>query len=106
MIAHNVYFKLHDRRPATVQSMVDDCHAYLAHLPGIVFYAAGTYCEAEPSSGDPQYDVALHVVFSDQAAFDAYMVAPKHVELMTKHGENWKEVRAFDSHVSPGPAAG
>jgi hypothetical protein len=100
MIAHNVFFTLHDNRPATIQAMVDDCHAYLAHLPGIVFYAAGTRSES-----DDDYDVALHVVFPDRAALDTYMTAPRHVEFMDKHGGNWKEVRVFDSCVSAGPAA-
>jgi len=29
--------------------------------------------------------VALHVVFQDRAALDAYMTAPKHIELIEKH---------------------
>ena len=49
MIAHNVYFTLHDNSPAAVQAMIDDCHRYLAHLPGIVFYAAGTPLDADRS---------------------------------------------------------
>jgi hypothetical protein len=100
MIAHNVYFTLHDNRPAAVQAMVDDCHAYLAHLPGIVFYAAGTPADVERSSSGDAYDVALHVVFPDRAALDAYMTAPRHVAFMDKHGDNWKDVRVFDSCVS------
>jgi hypothetical protein len=82
--------------------MVDDCHAYLADLPGIVFYAAGTCSDVERSSSDPDYDVALHVVFRDRAALDAYMTAPKHVAFMNKHGDNWKDIHAFDSCVSAG----
>ena len=30
MIAHNVYFTLHDNSPAAVQAMIEDCHRYLA----------------------------------------------------------------------------
>jgi hypothetical protein len=105
MIAHNVYFTLHDNRPAAVKTMVEDCHAYLAHLPGIIFYAAGTCSDVERSSSDSDYDVALHVVFPDRAALDAYMTAPKHVEFMDKHGDNWKEVRVFDSCVNAGAEA-
>ena len=100
MIAHNVYFTLHDNSAAAVQAMVDDCHAYLAHLPGIVFYAAGTCSDVDRSASDRAYDVALHVVFQDRASLDAYMEAPKHVAFMDKHGDNWKDVRVFDSCVS------
>ena len=100
MIAHNVYFTLHDNSPAAVRAMIDDCHRYLADLPGIVFYAAGTPLDADPSSSDRGYDVALHVVFQDRAAMDAYMTAPQHVELIEKHESNWKDVQALDSRVS------
>jgi quinol monooxygenase YgiN len=100
MIAHNVYFTLHDRRPAAVQAMIEDCHRDLARLPGIVFYAAGTCADADRSSSEADFDVALHVVFQDRAALDAYMIAPKHVAFMEKYEANWKDVCAFDSCVS------
>jgi hypothetical protein len=102
MIAHCVYFTLHDHSDTAIQGMVNDCHSYLAHLPGTIFYAAGTCSDVARSSNDRDYDVALHVVFSDRDAFDAYRIAPKHVEFMNKHGDNWKDVRVFDSCVSSG----
>jgi hypothetical protein len=94
MIAHNVYFNLKDNSAAAVKAMVEDCHRCLASLPGIVFYAAGT-----PTDKEDEFDVALHVVFKDRAALEAYMDAPRHVELIGKHHSNWKNVRAFDSCV-------
>jgi hypothetical protein len=100
MIAHSVYFTLNDSRPAAVKAMIEDCHRYLAKLPGIVFYAAGTASTVDRSVSDGDYDVALYVVFTDQAALDAYMNAPKHIEFMEKHEGNWKDVRVFDSCVS------
>ena len=100
MIAHNVYFTLHENSPAAVRAMIEDCHRHLAPLPGIVFYAAGTPLDADPSSSDGGYDVALNVVFQDRAALDAYMTAPEHVELIERHQSNWKDVQAFDSCVS------
>jgi len=99
MIAHNVYFTLNDSGPAAVQGMIEDCHRYLARLPGIVFYAAGTCSDVARSSSVRDYDVALHVIFQDRAALDAYAIAPKHVAFMDKHGANWKDVRVFDSCV-------
>lgn len=99
MIAHNVYFTLHDNSPVAVKAMIEDCHRYLADLPGIIFYAAGTPLE-DDDSPDRGYDVALHVVFTDRAALDAYMTAPRHVELIEKYESNWKDIQAFDSCVS------
>ena len=100
MIAHNVFFTLVDNSPAAIQAMIEDCHRYLAGLPGIVFYASGTCSDVDRSSSDRDYDVALHVIFQDRATLDAYMTAPKHVAFMEKHEANWKDVRVFDSCVS------
>ncbi len=103
MIAHNVFFTLHDNSPAAVEAMIADCHRDLAPLPGIVFCAAGTCSDVDRAVSDREYDVALHVVFKDRAALDAYMSDPKHVAFMDKHGGNWKEVRVFDSCVTSAP---
>jgi hypothetical protein len=100
MIAHNVYFTLVDKRPETVKAMVDDCHEYLADLPGIVFYAAGTPVQDDSAGNDGEYDVALHIVLTDLAALQAYMKHPRHRELIAKHRSNWKDVVGFDSEVS------
>ena len=102
MIAHNVYFTLDDNSPAAVKAMIEDCHRCLAHLPGIVFYAAGTCSDVDRPVSDRDYDVALQVVFQDRAALDAYSTNPTHVAFMDKHGANWKGVRVFDSCVSSG----
>ena len=100
MIAHNVFFKLNDNSPALVQAMIEDCHRDLAPMPGIIFYAAGTCSDMDRSINDRDYDVALHVVFQDRAALDAYIIAPKHREFIKKFQSNWKDIRAFDSCVS------
>ena len=100
MIAHSVYFTLNDSSPAAVRAMVEDSHHCLSPLPGIVFYAAGTCSDVDRSASDTDYDVALHVVFEDRAALDAYMTAPKHIEFIEKHQSNWKNLRVFDSCVS------
>ena len=103
MLAHNVYFSLKDSGPAATKQIVDDCHKYLAPQPGIVFYAAGTLSALDRPVNDRDYDVALHVVFKDRAALDAYLVAPKHLEFVAKHKANWEKVRVFDSDVTGAP---
>ena len=100
MVAHNVYFSLADSGPAAVQAMVDDCRVYLAGLPGIVFFAAGTCSDVDRSASDRDYDVALHVIFQDRAALDAYSTAPKHLAFIEKHQSNWETLRVFDSDVT------
>ena len=99
MLAHNVFFTLDDNSPVAVQAMIDDCHVYLARLPGILFYAAGTCSDVDRSVSDRNYDVALHVIFQDRAALDAYSTAPEHIEFIKKRQSNWKNIRIFDSDV-------
>ena len=101
MLGHCVYFTLKDRSEAAISTLVDDCHKYLATIPGIVFYAAGTLAaEMQRPVNDRQFDVALHVVFTDKAAADAYQVHENHTAFVQKHSGNWEKVRVFDAHVA------
>lgn len=99
MFAHNVFFSLNDGGPSAIQALVSDCHKYLSDHPGVVFYAAGTVSDIDRPVSDRDYDVALHVVFTDRAAHDAYQAAPAHQEFIARNKENWKKVRVFDSDV-------
>ena len=100
MFGHCVYFTLKDNSESAVKSLVEDCHKYLAALPGIVFYAAGTMAEEmQRPVNDRDFDVALHVVFTDKAAADAYQVHDDHAAFLQKHSGNWEKVRVFDAHV-------
>jgi len=100
MHAHNVFFSLIDASRPAVTALVHDCHKYLADHPGVVFYAAGTLSDVDRPVSDRDYDVALHVVFTDRAAHDAYQSAPAHLEFIARNKANWKKVRVFDSDVS------
>jgi len=100
MLAHNVYFSLNDSSPAAIDKMVAACHKYLKDHPGVVFYAAGTLCkDLTRPVNDLNFDVALHVVFTDRAAHDAYQTAPLHLKFIEENKPSWKQVRVFDSHV-------
>lgn len=101
MLAHNVFFSLNDNSPADKQELIDDCHKLLAPIPGILFYAAGRLADdLDRDVNDREFDVALHVVFQDRAAHDAYSVHDSHQEFVQKHIANWKNVRVFDSYIS------
>ncbi len=100
MLAHNVYFSLEDNGRAARQRLVEASHEYLSPIPGIEFYAAGTLADADRDVNDRDFDVALHVVFKDQAAMADYLEHPQHVKFVEKNKANWKKVRVFDSEVS------
>ena len=76
------------------------CHQYLNVQPGIAFFAAGTLCEdlARPVN-DRDWHVALHLVFTDKAAHDAYQDDPTHLRFIAEQKAHWAQVRVFDSYV-------
>lgn len=101
MLSHDVYFTLLDPSEASIQLLVDACHRYLKEHPGVVFFAAGGLVEelARPVN-DRDFHVALHVVFEDKAAHDAYQTAAAHVQFIEENKPTWKQVRVFDSYVT------
>ncbi|MCA9081313.1 MAG: Dabb family protein [Planctomycetaceae bacterium] len=99
MLSHDVYFTLHDASDAAVDALVAACHKYLKEHPGVVFFAAGKLAaELNRPVNDQAFQVALHVVFEDKAAHDAYQVVPEHLTFIAENKENWKQVRVFDSY--------
>lgn len=100
MLAHNVFFSLNDSSPAAADALVAACHKYLKDHPGVEFYAAGKLApEFARPVNDHDFDVALHVVFTDKAAHDVYQTAPAHVQFIEENKASWKQVRVFDSYV-------
>src|SRR5689334_18100601 len=100
MLAHNVYFSLKDKSPAARQKLVAACKKHLTGHPGTLFFAAGVLAdELNREVNVRDFDVALHIVFTDQAAHDAYQDAPRHHQYVNENKESWSKVRVFDSVV-------
>jgi hypothetical protein len=100
MLAHNVFFTLHDASESAQSRLVQACRKYLANHPGTVFFGCGGLAqELRREVNDLDFDVALHLVFESQAAHDAYQVAPLHEQFIEENRANWKKVRVFDSLV-------
>jgi hypothetical protein len=101
MLAHNVYFTLKDRSAAARDKLLAACRTYLTNHPGTVFFACGTLAEElNRPVNDRDFDVALHIVFVDQAAHDRYQDAPRHHQFIEENKANWQKVRVFDSIVA------
>lgn len=101
LLAHNVFFTLNDDSPQAQEQLVAACHQYLKDHPGVVFFAAGLLNpELSREVNDRGFQVALHVVFQDRAAHDAYQVAEDHERFIAENRHNWKQVRVFDSDVT------
>jgi hypothetical protein len=100
MLAHIVYFTLHDHSPTAIEAMVDACRKYLSNHPGTVHFSAGTRAaEYQRPVNDLDFHVALHVIFESRAAHDAYQVAPRHQQFIQENKANWARVRVFDADV-------
>lgn len=100
-LMHNVFFKLADNSPEAVQQLVDACHKYLTVQPGIVSFAAGKRDrDLNRQVNDQDWDVGLHVLFTDRAAHDAYQDDATHDQFIAEMKGNWSRVRVFDSLVS------
>jgi hypothetical protein len=100
LLAHDVYFTLHDNSAAARAKLVAACKRYLSGHEGTVYFSAGTLApELARSVNDRDFDVALHVHFKDRAAHDKYQEHPRHKQFIEEEQGNWKKVRVFDSLV-------
>jgi hypothetical protein len=100
MLAHHVYFTLHDHSPAARQKLVDACRNHLSGHPGQVWFSVGTLAEElKREVNDRDFDVALAVVFRSQADHDRYQQAERHLRFIAENKANWKRVRVFDSRL-------
>ena len=100
LLCHDVYFTLKDRSAAAADALVAACKMYLTVQPGIVFFCCGKLeSDLAREVNDRDFDVALHVVFTDRAAHDAYQNDATHDKFIAEMKHNWARVRVFDSLV-------
>jgi hypothetical protein len=105
MLAHNVYFSLHDHSEASRARLIQACRRHLTNHPGIFFFACGVLADdLRREVNDLGFDVGLHIVFTDKRAHDAYQEAPAHLRFISENKDGWKQVRVFDSVVEQCPA--
>jgi|SRR5262249_7768619 len=100
MLAHNVYFLLKDNSKPAQEKLLAACKKYLTGHPGTVFFACGMLAqELRREVNDRDFDLALHIVFENQATHDQYQEAAQHQKFIAENKANWKKVRVFDSIV-------
>ncbi len=102
MIAHNVFFTLHDKSEAARTHLIKACRLYLTGHPGLVFFACGSIePDLDRPVNDREFDVSLHMVFAGREEHDLYQVAPRHNQFIEENKAGWAKVRVFDSTVEP-----
>jgi quinol monooxygenase YgiN len=100
VLCHNVYFQLKDPSPQSIERLIEACRKHLTGHPGTVSFACGTLAEplARPVNVR-DWHVALHILFTDQAAHDTYQAHPRHEQFVTEQKPGWASARVFDSVV-------
>jgi len=99
-VAHMVFFKLKDSTPEGRAKLVAACKKYLSKHEGTVYFSAGVIAEDfQREVNDRDFDVALHVVFKNKDAHDAYQTHERHLKFIEENKDTWAKVRVFDSYV-------
>jgi hypothetical protein len=99
-LMHNVFFTLKDKSPEAIKKLLDACKKYLTIQKGIVSFGAGGRDPGLTRDvNDQDWDVGLHVLFTDRAAHDAYQDDATHNKFIAEMKGNWAKVRVFDSLV-------
>ena len=100
MLAHNVYFSLKDNSKPAREKLLAACRKLLTGHPGAFFFACGTLAqELRREVNDRDFEVALHIIFTDQAMHDQYQESARHRQFIAENKDNWNKVRVFDSIV-------
>jgi hypothetical protein len=100
MIAHNVFFSLHDKSAESRAKLINSAKTHLTGHPGVMYFAVGELAtELNRSVNDLDFEVSLHIVFANRADHDMYQEAPRHHQFIEECKEGWAKVRVFDSIV-------
>jgi quinol monooxygenase YgiN len=101
MLAHNVYFSLTDNSAEAQEALIAACQRYLVDHPGIIRFACGRRGQAFARPvNDREWDVGLHIVFTDKAAHDSYQDSPEHHQFVAEMKPNWARARVFDTELA------
>jgi hypothetical protein len=93
MLAHNVFFSLHDKSDASKTKLITSAKTHLTGHAGVMFFAVGELADGlNRPVNDQDFDVALHIVFADLASH-------RHHKFIEESKEGWAKVRVFDSTV-------
>ena len=95
MIQHNVFFQWKSSiTPAIEQAAFAEFRAMKTTIPGVVSVSVGH--QNSPEGLGKKYQVGLSVVFTNQAARDAYLPHPAHVAAVAPIRAHIEDVCVLD----------
>ena len=100
-IQHVVLIKL--QNPDQQLALIDDCNRLLPGIDGVSTYWCGTPDQSGRISPtiDSNWDVALCVGYPSADAYNAYVVDPAHIELVTRWKPDFEWLRIHDVSLHP-----
>ncbi len=84
MFSHVVIFWTKPGRPNAVDDLLEGCERFLAPIPGVLSFHCGRMVKSARPVVDQSYQVALNLVFRDQAAQDAYQDHALHQQFVAE----------------------
>ena len=99
-LAHLLFFTLNEQTELARDEFIDACHKHLAGHEGTTHFSVGSrgLDYARPVN-DAEFDVAVVLVFDDEASHDRYQASDRHQKFLAENGEKWSRVRVFDALV-------
>ena len=97
MFSHVVIFWTKADKPGATEALLAGAEKYLKPCPGVLQYHCGRMAPSHRDVVDQSYQVALNLVFENQAAQDAYQEHPLHVEFVEQvFKPNCERVLVYD----------
>jgi hypothetical protein len=82
------------------EKFVASCKKYLSGHPDTSFFAVGVLAkDMMRPVNDQDFDVSIHIVFTNKAAHDKYNVSEKHLKFIAENKASIKKVRVFDTYL-------
>jgi len=94
LISHVVFVDLQD--PGDIPELIADSDATLAHIPGVVSYAAGPPIDTGRDTVLDDYHVGLYIGFDSEAAYTGYVTHPDHVGFVARWRPRLTALRVYD----------
>lgn len=82
--AHMFFFELSDTSGTLVRDFIELCVRYLSHHAGQLHFSVGCRAlEINRSVSALNFEVSVHMVFQDFAAYEAYSRSQRHEDFIT-----------------------
>ncbi len=99
-LAHMVFFGLKDHSKEARDKFIASCEKYLSGHEGSVYFSVGARAEdVDEAVSVKDFDVALHVVFSNKEGKLKYLKSSRHDQFVQENRGLFDKVRVFDSYL-------